>query len=139
MKNLNVLFAVLFVVTFQANATDSKKAVPVKKVCFFAYGQGSKGDRLLVSLTKKQIDVKDARDNGYTHTGTYKNTGGVVNGKDDTTYLDYNWGGEEGCNSILVDEALLKKNTKGMIKFRCRGEGYDETGFVCVDPRSQSN
>lgn len=57
----------------------------------------------------------------------------VVEGHDGKSYLEYDWAGEEGCREILVDEDLLKKGTKGYIKFRCRGEGFGETKFLCRD------
>ncbi|MGZ3737077.1 MAG: hypothetical protein ACXVC0_19055, partial [Bdellovibrionota bacterium] len=64
--------------------------------------------------------------------GKYKaGKGEVVHGKDGKTYIDFAAGGDEGCTEVLVDQNLVKGNGKGMIKFRCRGEGFMEDKFFC--------
>jgi len=55
----------------------------------------------------------------------------TVAGKDGKTYLNYDVEGSDGCDTLLVDENLLKARGQGWIKFRCRGEGFSDAKYFC--------
>jgi hypothetical protein len=109
-----------------ANAAD--------KVCFYAGGSyGYKGDYFLAQVTTKKMVTKNVKgENAWE--GTFENPkGATVKGKDGKTYLDFYADGYEGCNTILVDQALTLKGGMGLIKFQCRGEGFNQEKYFCRD------
>ena len=106
----------------------SSNAFAFEKMCFgLKSDSDAKGTHFKVAVTKKKVEVADGE-----YKGSYDRAKGQsVAGKDGHTYLDYNWGGEEGCSDVLVDEDLVSASGKGELKFRCRGEGFSDTKFYC--------
>jgi len=108
-------------------------AFAVEKNCNWVGGtgsSGSKGDKVTISVTKKSIKVSKSTGDGA-WPGNYKRGKDVVHGEDKKTYLDFAARGEEGCTSVLVNQDLTTEEGKGLIKFRCRGEGFMEDKFFC--------
>ncbi|MEQ1876412.1 MAG: hypothetical protein ABL958_07185 [Bdellovibrionia bacterium] len=128
MKKSAIFALVVFAISLSAFAA------PSTKVCFFAGGDlGEKGDRILATIASTKIKVQNLKGESAwegVHTRKAKD---LIKGKDGKTYLDFYYGGDEGCNTILVDANLLRNTTTGLIKFRCRGEGFGETVFFCRD------
>jgi hypothetical protein len=122
-----ILFALAFVVASPAFAAD--------KICFHVKDDsGNSGDKFTAEISETAITV-DADDSSSAWGGkfTRKKKDEPVNGRDGKTYLDFTGGtsGNDGCSEVLVDEDLLKPSGEGLIKFRCRGEGFGEEKFFC--------
>ncbi len=118
-----VVFA--FVVSFSVAATAATK------ICF-GTGDDPSG-HFIAKVGPTNLTVGRATGNGAVWEGTFPRNGANVSGKDGKTYLKYYSKGDEGCNTVLADENLLYKGTKGWIKFRCRGEGFGDSKYFCRD------
>lgn len=108
----------------------SANAFAMSKNCEGANNDDTtKGETLTVDVTQKSVVATENSD----YAGTYpaEEKAPTVAGKDGHTYLQYDLGGEEGCDTVLVDENLLKAKGQGWVKFRCRGEGFQDTKFFC--------
>jgi hypothetical protein len=121
-----IILTAFFLFTFTANASSTK-------VCFFSEGDlfGRKGDRFLAEVASRKLKIEDLKGNSWPGTYTRKNEDHF--GRDGKVYLNFWANGDEGCNTILVDEALIHDGAMGLIKFRCRGEGFGESKFFCRD------
>jgi hypothetical protein len=123
MKKIGLLLVLALSLSVEAFASE--------KVCdWYGGNQGSKGDRLNVTLTAKEVSVKS---NGGDWDGTYPRAKGTVSGQDGVEYITYDVGYNDGQNTFLVDPALLKKGTKGKMRLVGRGEGYFEAKYFCHD------
>ncbi len=122
------IFTVLVLSGFASGAFASEK------ICFATKNSGAKGDICKISVARNRIKIEPVVGDQFWD-GTYQANSSTVKGKDGVTYLNYRAHGEEGCNQILVDEALLKPGSKGTLKFRCRGEGFGDTKFFCRDSK----
>ena len=120
----------LLVLAFSLNAF----AVPASKICFYAGGDlGQKGDRFVALIASTKLKVTNLKGEGAWEGTFTRQPNAQVKGKDGKVYLDFNAGFDEGCTTILVDAGLVRNTTTGLIKFRCRGEGFGETKYFCRD------
>jgi hypothetical protein len=103
-----------------------------RKQCFYDSGAPFKSSQSFIAdISLRQLTVSNDSSNEAWE-GTFARwTGNEVNGKDGRYYINFNAHLEEGCTEILVDQNLLAPRGKGRIKFRCRGEGFQDTVYYC--------
>ncbi|MGZ3726569.1 MAG: hypothetical protein ACXWQQ_12250 [Pseudobdellovibrio sp.] len=96
---------------------------------------GTKGMSFTAELTQSQIIVKGDFEGTYPRSKPVvykgKSTTPDVKGKDGILYLSFDvTDGSDGCDSVLVGEPLFN-DQRGVVKFRCRGEGFSDSKFDC--------
>jgi len=124
MKNIIVL-------TF-AMVLGSTAMAASNKVCFGSTkNEDTKGIILGVEISAKNITIKTLKGDSYN--GTYPSYKTTTHGRDGKTYLEYKGEVNDYQDVIMVDEALLKDSTTGLLQIRARGEGFFNSVFVCKD------
>jgi hypothetical protein len=108
----------------------SVNAFAISKECQGANNDSNtKGVNFTAQITQQSVGIAGGADTAGNYPFNAKM--GTVNGEDGNTYLNYDVDGGDGCNSLLVDENLLKAKGQGWIKFRCRGEGFSDSKYFC--------
>jgi hypothetical protein len=132
MKNVGLLLALSLIVGGQTFAASNK-------VCFGSRNNDeTKGVTMTAKITKKTVTLKTLREgNGNPYNGTYPTYGTTVKGRDGHVYLEYKGESSDYQDVIMIDEALLKSGTTGLIQIRARGEGFFNNVFVCRDNQRQ--
>ena len=126
MKTFIILASVLG--SLSASASSSK-------ICFGSTkNDDTKGLVLTMKVTAKEVTLKPVK--GETYDGTYQAYGTKVKGRDKKTYLEYKGENSDYQDVIMVDQALLKEGTTGLLQIRARGEGFFNSVFVCKDQQS---
>jgi len=125
----NALMTTVLILGF----TSAASAASAQKICF---GMGdAKGEHMLITATKTKVLIEKAvGDNIGEAKGAYEKDG-EVKARDGKKYISYNVELNEEGVALLVDEALLKKGTKGYAKLRWRAEGFTETDYFCKDAK----
>lgn len=108
----------------------STNAFAMSKTCLGANNDNNtKGGKLTAQITQQSVDIADG---DFAGKYPFNKKADTVAGKDGRTYLQYDVpDGSDGCNTLLVDENLLKAKGKGWIKLRCTGEGFGDTKYFC--------
>jgi hypothetical protein len=119
------------ILVLAASASASAKG---SKVCFGT--DDAKGSRFSVEVSRHQIVISDVvGDAAEGYEGTYKYSGQLT-GRDGKKYGEFPTRiCDSGCAVILVDDKLSSAGSKGRIKLRWRGEGFQETVFLCRDSK----
>ena len=126
MKNA-LIFSTLFLVLA---ATHAQAAT---KVCFGSTkSDDTKGQVLIADISEDKLIVKSIK--GDTQEGTFDIKNYTIKGRDKVTYMVFDGGRADDCGTeILVNPALLGEGTTGLLQFRCRGEGFFSSVYVCKD------
>lgn len=102
-----------------------------------------KGMSFDINITKNSVKITNLRgestryqegDLNYMLLGSHR-FDGEINGRDGKTYRQYHLNGPEGGEKMLVEEGMLKANASGLLKLRWRGEGFENTIWVCSKKR----
>jgi hypothetical protein len=133
MNKMILATALMITTTFSANSQATEK------ICFYSHGMDNiayHGDYFTTEISAQKLTVQSAV-GAASWDGEFPiSKPASVIGHDGNTYLNYyNADGDEGCNTILVNKDLLQAGATGLIKFRCRGEGFDEAVFFCRDSK----
>jgi|GEM_PF-2569566 len=132
MKKMILATALLITTAFSINSQATEK------ICFYSHGMdnvANRGDYFTSEITAQKLTVQSVV-GGASWDGQFPiSKQAPTIGRDGKTYLNAIANGEEGCDTILVNKDLLQAGTTGYIKFRCRGEGFDEAVFFCRDSR----
>jgi hypothetical protein len=125
MKNLIVFAVISLLTSLSAHAA-------VEKICFGSYE--AKGNRFVLSATTKKATISRVSGNEVGDlNGSYPRTG-ITKSKDGKVVsLTYLLSDVEGGTYLIVDRELLKPETKGAVKMRWRGEGFEQTTYFCKD------
>jgi hypothetical protein len=108
----------------------SANALAMSKECQGASNDSNtQGEKFTAQITQQSVDIADGADTAGNY--PFNSKMGTVNGEDGKTYLNYDVSGGDGCDTLLVDENLLKAKGQGWIKFRCRGEGFSDSKYFC--------
>ncbi len=125
MKSILLVATLLFAMSALAETKICRRTVSER--------DGRPSDLFIAHISERTLVITEVT-GSEAWAGQYqRDSDAYVDGRDGHSYLDFNARGEEGCNSILVDERLLSPNTRGLIKFRCRGEGFNEAKYLCRD------
>lgn len=132
MKKMTLATALLITTVF------SLKLQAAEKICFYSQGAdniGDRGDYFIAEISAQKLTVKSVVGEASWDGQFPISKANSVHGRDGNTYLNYDANGDEGCDTVLVNEDLLQTGTVGVIKFRCRGEGFSDAVFFCRDSR----
>lgn len=102
-----------------------------QKICF---GSGDdKGSRFEAQIGPQKVKITaSAGEEDFNLNGSYDRIG-ELKGRDGKVYLTYDVPGPEGGQTMIVDRDLLKANTKGSLKIRWQGEGFEQHSYFCRD------
>lgn len=123
----------MIIFTTLAALSVSTAALASSKICFGSTKDNTtKGLVMTAEIDSQKVTLKTIK--GQFYQGTYPALAKSINGKDGKTYLTYKVDDSGDYEEvILIDQALLTNGTTGLLQVRGRGEGFENSVFVCRD------
>lgn len=123
---------IILSLTLVAFSAGSLATAASNKICFGSTkSSDTKGAVMTATITKKNVTLKTISQSSFEYNGTYPSYGTTVKGRDGHIYLEYKGENLDYQDVIMIDEALLKSETSGLLQIRARGEGFFNYVFVC--------
>ena len=116
-------------------ALGSTAMAATNKICYGSTkSDDTKGVILSAVIDAGTVTLKTLSNDEF-YEGSFPSYNSKVKGRDGKVYLEYKGGNLEYQDVIMVDEALLKNGTTGLLQIRARGEGFFNSVFVCKDAK----